>query len=112
MSAKVLSVGEVLGVFYPRYGGCVDIRVQRLSMIGGMGRPLALCMLMGRQCGFSRLLWRCTLVLVKEKVNRCTCVLEVVVLEVCLHQAVWVSTQTMWASVGTSSDWGRVERRT
>ncbi len=44
--------------------------------------------------------------------DRCTCVLEVVVLEVCLHQAVWVSTQTMWASVGTSSDWGRVEHRT
>ena len=81
-------------------------------MIGGMGRPLALCMLMGRQCGFSRLLWRCTLVLVKEKVNRCTCVLEVVVLEVCLHQAVGVSPQTMWASAGTSSDWGRVEHGT
>ena len=56
-------------------------------MIGGMGRPVALCMLMGRQCDFGRLLWRCTLVLVKEKGIRCTCVLEVVVLEVCLHQA-------------------------
>ena len=77
-------------------------------MIGGMGRLLALCMLMGRQCDFGRLLWRCALVLVKEKGIRCTCVLEVVVLEVCLHQAVGINPQTMWASAGTSSDCGRV----
>jgi hypothetical protein len=40
------------------------------------------------------------------------CVLEAVVLEGCLRQAVGVSPQAMWAGAGATRDWGSVKHGT